>query len=193
MLAALGYGELGLTQVLNRLKPEPAAPALPPEQYDERLKKNNTSKNSVLVDGSDSLLLALAKCCNPLPGEPIQGTVSRGKGITVHNSTCQNLAQIKPERWVEVAWAQKTVTTFYPVEIEIELIDRVGLLKDITAKLADSKTNIRAARVKTSRDKVAVMNLVVDVADIDHLNRVLSTVTRMADVVRAYRVIKQRR
>jgi GTP diphosphokinase / guanosine-3',5'-bis(diphosphate) 3'-diphosphatase len=73
------------------------------------------------------------------------------------------------------------------------LIDRVGLLKDITAKLADSKTNIRAARVKTSRDKVAVMNLVVDVADIDHLNRVLSTVTRMADVVRAYRVIKQRR
>jgi GTP pyrophosphokinase len=79
----------------------------------------------------------------------------------------------------------------YPVEIEIELIDRVGLLKDISAKIADIKTNIRAARIRTVRERFALVNLVVDVADVAHLQRVMTAVGRMSDVIKVYRVTKK--
>ncbi|MDB5098854.1 MAG: SpoT [Cyanobacteria bacterium RYN_339] len=192
MLAAIGYGELGTMQVLNRLRPEPQA-ALPPEVAKEPKKGHRgRDKNGILVDGSDSMLMNLAKCCSPVPGEPIRGTVTRGRGITVHSSECPNLAAVEPGRLVDAEWARnaQASTATYPVEIEIELIDRVGLLKDISAKIADIKTNIRAAKIRTLRDKSAQVNLVVDIADVAHLQKVLHTVSRMSDVIRAYRVTK---
>lgn len=190
LLAAIGYGELGVMQVLNRLKPE-QAPQLPPEQPRELPRKAQAkAKNGILVDGSDSMLVNLAKCCSPVPGEAVKGAVTRGRGISVHSAQCPNLAQVEPGRVVDVQWAANAGATTYPVEIEIELIDRVGLLKDISAKIADIKTNIRAAKIRTLRDKSAAINLIVDISDIDHLQRVLNTVTRISDVIRAYRVTK---
>ncbi len=190
LLAAIGYGELGATQVLNRMRPEPQA-VLPPETVKESVRKSAVrSRNGILVDGSDSMLVNLAKCCAPVPGEALRGAVTRGRGITVHVAECQNLAQVDPGRLVNAEWATRT-DTMYPVEIEIELIDRVGLLKDISAKIADIKTNIRAARIRTVRDKFALVNLVVDVADVAHLQRVLTAVGRMSDVIKVYRVTKK--
>jgi GTP pyrophosphokinase len=119
------------------------------------------------------------------------GTVTRGRGITVHSTLCPNLAATAPERQVTVEWADASVQ-FFPVEIEIELLDRVGLLKDISAKIADIKTNIRAAKIRTLRDKSALINLIVDISDVQHLERVLSTIARVSDVMRAYRVTKLR-
>jgi RelA/SpoT family (p)ppGpp synthetase len=193
LLAAIGYGELGAMQVLNRLRPEPAAEkALPPEAPRELPRKEKAkAKNGILVDGSDSLMVNIAKCCSPVPGEPVKGTVTRGRGITVHSALCPNLASIPVERQVNVEWAIGT-NQFFPVEIEIELIDRVGLLKDISAKIADIKTNIRAAKIRTLRDKSAVINLIVDISDVQHLERVLNTIARVSDVIRAYRVTKLR-
>ena len=192
MLAAVGYGELGAMQVLNRIKP-PEAPKLPPEVAKEPPRKaSGKSRNGILVDGSDSMMVNLAKCCSPVPGELVKGTVTRGRGITVHASECPNLASVEPGRIVNVEWARADQMATYPVEIEIELIDRVGLLKDISAKIADIKTNIRAAKIRTLRDKSAMINLIVDIQDVDHLQRVLNTVGRMSDVIRAYRVTKLR-
>lgn len=192
LLAAIGYGELGATQVLNRLRPEPEK-AAPPEAPKE-LPRDRTGKdkNAILIDGSNSMLLSLAKCCTPLPGEAVKGTVTRGRGITVHSAGCPNLAQVDPGRLVNAEWAGAGSGHTYPVEIEIELIDRVGLLKDISAKIADIKTNIRAAKIRTLRDKSALINLVVDIADVQHLNKVLATVGKISDVIRAYRVTKLR-
>ena len=191
MLAAIGYGELGVMQVLNRLKPEQTAP-LPPTDLPKELAKKapGKDKNTILVDGSSSMLVNLAKCCSPVPGEPVKGTVTRGRGFTVHAAGCPNLAQVDPGRIVSADWAQNAAGATYPVEIEIELIDRVGLLKDISAKIADIKTNIRAAKIRTLRDKSALVNLVVDISDVAHLNRVLATVGKLSDVIRAYRVTK---
>jgi (p)ppGpp synthase/HD superfamily hydrolase len=191
LLAAIGYGELGAMQVLNRLRPEPEK-ALPPETVKELPRKDKAkSKNGILVDGSDSMMVNIAKCCSPVPGEPVMGTVTRGRGITVHSTLCPNLAATAPERQVTVEWADASVQ-FFPVEIEIELLDRVGLLKDISAKIADIKTNIRAAKIRTLRDKSALINLIVDISDVQHLERVLSTIARVSDVMRAYRVTKLR-
>lgn len=194
LLAAIGYGELGVNQVLNRLKPEAAPPPLPPEVVREpqRTKAAGKDKNTILIDGSDSMLVNLAKCCMPLPGEPVKGAVTRGRGITVHAAECPNLAQVDPGRVVVVEWAPGASGATYPVEIEIELMDRMGLLKDVSAKISDIKTNIRAARIRTLRDKSAVINLVVDISDSAHLQRVLSTVGKIRDVVRANRVTKLR-
>jgi guanosine-3',5'-bis(diphosphate) 3'-pyrophosphohydrolase len=191
LLAAIGYGELGSMQVLNRIRPEPER-ALPPETAKEPSRKDSKGRerNGILVDGSDSMLINLAKCCSPVPGEPIRGTVTRGRGITVHSTECPNLANVEAGRIVSAEWANAVSTATYPVEIEIELIDRVGLLKDISAKIADIKTNIRAAKIRTLRDKSAQVNLVVDIADVAHLQKVLGTVSRMSDVIRAYRVTK---
>lgn len=191
LLAAIGYGELGAMQVLNRLRPEPEK-ALPPETVKELPRKDKSkSKNGILVDGSDSMMVNIAKCCSPVPGEPVMGTVTRGRGITVHATLCPNLAATAPERQVNVEWADASIQ-FFPVEIEIELLDRVGLLKDISAKIADIKTNIRAAKIRTLRDKSALINLIVDISDVQHLERVLSTIARVSDVMRAYRVTKLR-
>jgi guanosine-3',5'-bis(diphosphate) 3'-pyrophosphohydrolase len=191
LLAAIGYGELGSMQVLNRIRPEPERP-LPPETAKEPSRKDSKGRerNGILVDGSDSMLINLAKCCSPVPGEPIRGTVTRGRGITVHSSECPNIVKVEAGRIVSAEWAHAISTATYPVEIEIELIDRVGLLKDISAKIADIKTNIRAAKIRTLRDKSAQVNLVVDIADVAHLQKVLGTVSRMSDVIRAYRVTK---
>jgi guanosine-3',5'-bis(diphosphate) 3'-pyrophosphohydrolase len=190
MLAAIGYGELGVMAVLNRLRPEPVQ-ALPPETPKELPRKVQAKeKNGILVDGSDSMMVSLAKCCTPLPGEPIKGVVTRTKGISVHSIECPNLAQADSGRVVSVEWAARSAASTYPVEIEIELIDRVGLLKDISSKIADIKTNIRAAKIRTLRDKSALVNLIVDVSDLGHLQRVLNTVSRISDVIRAYRVTR---
>ena len=191
LLAAIGYGELGAMQVLNRLRPEPVK-ELPPEVAKEPPRKERAkAKNGILVDGSDSLMVAIAKCCSPVPGEPIKGTVTRGRGITVHSTQCPNLQAVPEERQVNVEWADSS-TQYFPVEIEIELLDRVGLLKDISAKIADIKTNIRAAKIRTLRDKSALINLIVDISDVAHLERVLNTIARVSDVMRAYRVTKLR-
>jgi RelA/SpoT family (p)ppGpp synthetase len=192
LLAAIGYGELGAMQVLNRLRPEQIDKGLPPETVKELPRKEKAkAKNGILVDGSDSMMIVIAKCCSPVPGEPIMGTVTRGRGISVHSALCPNLQTMPEERRVDVEWASSALQHF-PVEIEIELIDRVGLLKDISAKIADIKTNIRAAKIRTLRDKSALINLVVDIADVQHLERVLSTIARVSDVIRAYRVTKLR-
>ncbi len=193
LLAAIGYGELGAMQVLNRLRPEPTVDkSLPPEAPKELPRKEKAkAKNGILVDGSDSMMVQIAKCCSPVPGEPVKGTVTRGRGISVHSALCPNLSNIPEERQVDVEWATGNAQ-FFPVEIEIELIDRVGLLKDISAKIADIKTNIRAAKIRTLRDKSAVINLIVDISDVQHLERVLSTIARVSDVIRAYRVTKLR-
>ncbi|HEY9723215.1 MAG TPA: bifunctional (p)ppGpp synthetase/guanosine-3',5'-bis(diphosphate) 3'-pyrophosphohydrolase, partial [Oscillatoriaceae cyanobacterium] len=124
LLAAIGYGELGVMQVLNRLRPpEPQVPALPLEGTPPR-KEKTKARNGILVDGSDSMLVNVAKCCSPLPGEQIRGLVTRGRGISVHSTDCPNLSSAEADRVVEVAWSGGQTNATYPVEIEIELIDR---------------------------------------------------------------------
>ncbi|HBN08820.1 MAG TPA: (p)ppGpp synthetase [Cyanobacteria bacterium UBA8530] len=187
LLASIGYGELTVTAVVNRIKSE-FVQEISPESL-IKPKPQKSSSEGVLVDGSNSMLLHLSKCCSPLPGEPIIGIVTKGRGLSIHINECPNVSRVPLDRHVPVNWSQSETAT-YPVEIEIEVIDRVGILKDLTIKIADIKTNIRSIKVTRGKEKTAIIAMVLDVVDLNHLQRAISILSRISDVIRATRVAR---
>ncbi|MBC7546072.1 MAG: bifunctional (p)ppGpp synthetase/guanosine-3',5'-bis(diphosphate) 3'-pyrophosphohydrolase [Candidatus Sericytochromatia bacterium] len=189
LLAAIGYGEVTPNQVISRLTAEQNLHAvkLPPEKM-TGASLATKSTHGLLVGGESGLLVNFSKCCSALPGEPIIGLVTRGRGVSVHQVDCANLASIEPERLVTVTWGNIEREHSYPVELEISCIDRMGLLKDILGKLSDAKVNIRAANVSTHKDRTATILLVVDITDLDHLKRIQGMITRISDVLSVSRL-----
>ncbi|MNR82461.1 GTP pyrophosphokinase [compost metagenome] len=194
LLAAIGYGERTALQVANRVRSEYLPkPEVTPEQFNTKLPVKERRGTGILVNGDAGMLLNLAKCCAPVPGETIMGTVTRGRGLSVHASDCPNLLAVEPERRLAVEWGSHSSQASYPVEVAVEVIDRVGILKDITIKIADTKTNIRTVKVRPAKDKIVVITLILEVVDMAHLNRVLATIGRISDVIKAYRVARSPR
>ena len=141
------------------------------------------AKSAVTVSGLENVLVRFSRCCRPIPGEDIVGFITRGRGITVHRRDCPNVVgqKIPQERIVKVDWNPKSEMLF-PVDIEIEAFDRVGVLKDILAEIAETKTNVSAARVSTKRGSSAFLRLTVDIKDTTHLERVVSAIKGVSDV-----------
>ncbi|TFV87620.1 bifunctional (p)ppGpp synthetase/guanosine-3',5'-bis(diphosphate) 3'-pyrophosphohydrolase [Blastococcus sp. CT_GayMR16] len=141
------------------------------------------------VHGMNDVLVKLAKCCTPVPGDEILGFVTRGGGVSVHRVDCTNAAdlQSKPERLVEVEWASAPGSVFL-VAIQVEALDRHRLLSDVTKALADERVNILSASVQTSRDRVAISRFTFELADPAHLGAVLQTVRNVDGVFDVERV-----
>ncbi|MCS6815175.1 MAG: TGS domain-containing protein, partial [Cyanobacteria bacterium] len=203
LLAAIGYGEVTLTTVVNRLRE-----AVKTHQHQEK------PKDELLVDGAvmeinrqanclpppgkfpiigvEGMLHYLAKCCHPLPGEPIIGVVTRGRGISIHRQGCPNLDQVAGDRLVPVRWnpnlADDGYNLTYPIEIQLKVIDRVGILKDILSILSDNKINVRSAQVRTFPDQTAIINLGIDVRDSEQLERTFNRTRKLSDVLNLRRV-----
>ena len=148
-----------------------------------------TSESGVLVRGAPDILVKLAKCCTPVPGDQILGFVTRGTGVSVHRADCTNIADLKekPERMIEVEWAPTKGSVFL-VQIQIEALDRPGLLSDVTRVLSEHHVNILSATVHTSHDRLAISRFVFEMGDVTHLERVLSSVRRIDAVYDVYRV-----
>ncbi|MFN8577721.1 MAG: bifunctional (p)ppGpp synthetase/guanosine-3',5'-bis(diphosphate) 3'-pyrophosphohydrolase [Candidatus Sericytochromatia bacterium] len=194
MYAAIGYGELTTMQVLSRLKSDMQAyaPVVIPTANESKSIKSK-SNSDILVDGIDGLLLNIATCCNPIPGEEIRGVVTRGKGMMIHGVACVNLQQVNPDRIIKVSWGavDKNKNNSYPAEIEITSFDRIGLLKDIIAKLSDSKINILSANVITNKDKTAIINLKLEVSNLENLQKIMLMLSQISDVLNVARVQKK--
>jgi GTP pyrophosphokinase len=143
----------------------------------------------VLVKGAPDILVKLAKCCTPVPGDPIMGFVTRGSGVSVHQDTCVNVAELmkEPERIIEVEWAPSSSSVFL-VQIQVEALDRSGLLSDITRVLSEHHVNILSATITTSSDRLALSKFVFEMGDTTHLDRVLNAVRRIDAVYDVYRV-----
>jgi guanosine-3',5'-bis(diphosphate) 3'-pyrophosphohydrolase len=148
-----------------------------------------TSESGVLVKGAPDILVKLAKCCTPVPGDEILGFVTRGTGVSVHRTDCTNIGDLKekPERMIDVEWAPTKGAVFL-VQIQIEALDRAGLLSDVTRVLSEHHVNILSASVNTSDDRLAISRFVFEMGDVTHLERVLSSVRRIDAVYDVYRV-----
>lgn len=202
LLAALGYGEVTLNLVVNRLReavkaqqpvaPSPNADVLPLLPNNARpLPVAPASKSPIA--GVEGLLYHLAGCCNPVPGEAIIGVVTRGShGISIHRQGCHNVDHVAGDRLVPVSWnptdREHSRPQTYPVDIQIEVIDRVGVLKDILSRLTDNNINVRNAQVKTFPDQTAIIDLGIDIQDCKQLERTFTQVRKLSDVLNLRRL-----
>jgi len=154
-----------------------------------RSKQLRNSDSGVLVRGAPDILVKLAKCCTPVPGDEIVGFVTRGSGVSVHKNDCHNVASLlnEPERIVGVEWAP-TSSSIFLVQIQVEALDRAGLLSDVTRVLSESHVNILSASVSTSSDRLALSRFVFEMGDTTHLDAVLNAVRRIDAVYDVYRV-----
>ncbi|MDW8469985.1 MAG: ACT domain-containing protein [Burkholderiales bacterium] len=137
----------------------------------------------------DGLMTQLARCCKPLPPDPVRGFVTRGKGVSVHREDCQSLkrlAERSPERLTEVAWGTPPEGASYAVDVLVCAADRKGLLRDVGEALARTGINITSVRTQ-SRDDIAHMRLGFEVADTAHLGRALAALREVRGVIRVAR------
>jgi GTP pyrophosphokinase len=133
----------------------------------------------------DRLLTMPAKCCKPVPPDPIIGFVTRGRGVSVHRATCANLKRLDPERRVPAEWGEAEGVTF-AVEIDVEAIDRTGLLRDISEVLSRERINVTATN-SLSSEFAARMRFTLEVGNLDQLKRVLAMIREVRGVTRAVR------
>jgi guanosine-3',5'-bis(diphosphate) 3'-pyrophosphohydrolase len=199
--SAIGYGEVSAYQAAKKLRTgwqkEHGAPLVEEEMIHPKLSpkisKGNTSQG-VKVSGLDNVMVRFSKCCRPLPGDDIVGFVTQGRGVSIHKKDCPNVTNLEPARahLIPVEWV-RDADVMYPIEIEVEAFDRVGVLKDILEKVVETKTNVSAANVKTKRGSSAFINLVVDVKDTEHLSVVTKSIRGVSDVYEVYRADKLRR
>jgi GTP pyrophosphokinase len=193
LFEVVGKDEFSLRNIETLLNP-PAAPMVADDYV--RLKKaktnDKTSKSGVLVVGIDSLLTQLSKCCKPAPPDEIRGFVTRGKGVSIHRADCGNFRQMalrSGDRVIEVDWGQSASAQalVYPVDVNIEAIDRQGLLRDISEVFAKEKMNVIGVQTQSVKD-LAWMTFTVEVGDSRRLQKVLGLVKE----VRGVRTAKRR-
>ncbi|QDO88657.1 bifunctional (p)ppGpp synthetase/guanosine-3',5'-bis(diphosphate) 3'-pyrophosphohydrolase [Ornithinimicrobium ciconiae] len=151
--------------------------------------RSRTLDAGVTVVGTDDVWVKLARCCTPVPGDPIMGFVTTGKGVSVHRTDCTNAESLlqHPERIIKVAWSP-TETSVFLVQLQVEALDRPGLLAEITKALTEQHVNILSASVQTSRDRVALSRFTFEMADPSHLESVIRAVRRVSAVLDAYRI-----
>ncbi|HET7678490.1 MAG TPA: bifunctional (p)ppGpp synthetase/guanosine-3',5'-bis(diphosphate) 3'-pyrophosphohydrolase [Candidatus Limnocylindrales bacterium] len=178
-LAAVGYGAVSAQQVVMRLGvADDADEAVLPQHAPPQ----PTRTGGVRVKGVGDLLVRFAGCCHPIPGDPIEGFITRGKGVTVHLRSCPTIINERDvNRLIEVEWEGEVQQT-YPISIRIEAYDRTGLLSEITNVVAENRVNILAANVTTNPDHTATVKATLQVASVSQLARVLSRLEQVKDV-----------
>ena len=158
----------------------------------KRPKRHEThSSSGVIVKGLDDVLVRLSKCCNPVPGDTIIGFVTRGRGVSVHRADCPNAKDLmtEPERIIDVAWETERATTMsYKIEVHIEALDRMNLLRDVAAALSEQGVNVLSASTATQRDGSVRMNFLFEVSDVAHVEDVLLKLLDVEGVFEARRM-----
>ena len=192
LYAAIGEGHVSTQSVLEKFMVLVDDHVAEEESFTVPTRKPTTASTSdsgVLVRGAPDILVKLAKCCMPVPGDPIVGFVTRGNGVSVHRGDCPNVKGFdgERERMIEVEWSA-TNSTVFRVHIQVQSLDRSGLLSDITKVLSEHHLNILSAAVTTDNKKLATQRFVFEMSDTTHLDRVLQAIRRIDAVYDVYRV-----
>lgn len=195
LYAAVGEGHVSAQHVVSRVvasmggvegATEDLAEATVPTRAAMRRRGGDPG---VVVVGTPDVWVKLAKCCTPVPGDPILGFVTRGSGVSVHRVDCTNADQLtaNPDRLIDVEWAPSAASVFL-VQLQVEALDRNRLLSDVTRVLSDQHVNILSASVQTSRDRVAISRFTFEMGDPTHLEHVIKAVRKIDGVFDVYRV-----
>lgn len=197
LFAAVGSGDIRMAHVVNV-----AHQLVEPDRHSEQLEliprrpSKPGRRGDVHIQGVGNLLTQLAGCCQPVPGDPIIGYITVGRGVTVHRADCATAMQLQDresERLIEVSWGGEPVQT-YPVEIYIKAYDRAGLLRDVSQLLANEKINVLEASTRTNRDdNYASMLLTLEIPSLHLLGRLLARISQLPNVVEARRNRQERR
>jgi guanosine-3',5'-bis(diphosphate) 3'-pyrophosphohydrolase len=189
LIANVGYGKITPLQVVRRFQPKDDEDDRQKSIFDKligRVRKKKV-KGGVIVKGVDDILIRFGKCCQPVPGDPIVGYITRGYGVTVHRTSCINALRMNPDRQIDVDWSTGNAET-YPVRIRIRSIDRVGLLADVVSNISKNDANILNAQTETLSNKMVHSFFTIDVENTDHLKRVLTAIRKVKHVVEVKRV-----
>ena len=196
VFAAIGDGQISTQNVIAHLVKDAGSDEVDEEVEQEALPlravenaKKKTGSLGVSVKGVDDVWVKLARCCMPVPGDRIVGFITRNQGVSVHRADCQNMIDLQrrqPERVVDVAWT--STKGLFMVKIQVEALDRQHLLSDVTRVLADHGVNILSGSQATGSDRVAISQFSFEMADPQHLNRLLAAVRKIDGVFDVYRV-----
>src|SRR5580698_8521538 len=197
LYAAIGFGDQSALAVVNRIRDELKNDNVVDLTKMTRrpLARRSTRRScGVRVAGVDDLLVRLSKCCSPVPGDPIMGYVTIGRGVSAHRADCPNVAYMNatPERILQAQWNVEE-EVLHSVDIEVEAEDRALLLQDIMSVFAEFKTRVSSVTARVRRDRVAVTSLTIQIHDLDHLHKILMRLQGLPEVRRVYRVTKRER
>lgn len=182
LFAALGYGETTVNKIINKLKkPQQKSP-------ENSFHTSNRKKSEKDIVGLEGLMYSFARCCSPIPGEPIVGVVTRSKGVSVHRIDCKTLENVQPERMMDIHWSGMNVNKTYSTTIRIETGEKMGLLKDIIAAVSDNNININYANVKSKSNKIGIIELGMELDNIETLKKVINCVQAIPDVYSVKRI-----
>ena len=198
LYAALGYGNITLSQVVPRLK------ELHRDYYnieDDNInieqkikeqpapKKNKRVTQGISIKGVDNIKVRFAKCCNPVPGDDIVGYITRGRGVSIHRKDCPNISDlVGQERFIDVEWDTNEKAE-YPVEIQIKATDRSGLLTDITQGITDSNISLLSLNARTNKEKLVLINMTLEIKNTEQLRDLMKRIKKLKGVIDVYRVI----
>ena len=192
LLASIGYGKLSTQQVMTKLVPQedqktPSVSPVPTPQAEPRAR----GTEGVLVKGVTKLAVRLSRCCSPVPGDDIVGYITRGRGVSIHRRDCPNVGFLaeEPDRAVPVEWDSVRTDGAYPVELEIEAVDKPALLADIMIVIANSRTSISAVNARTRKGGSAVIDIVVNTRDVDHVSDIMRRIKQIDGVVGVRRAV----
>ncbi len=191
MYAAVGFGANSAVKVIARMLQEYRK-----EHQEEDIEKKleelkqarhrrpKPSSSGVIVKGIDNCLVKLSKCCNPVPGDEIVGYITKGRGVSVHRKDCYNVKDLLSEenRMIDVEWYNENVETSYQVEVEIYSNDRSGLLVDILKQIGTTKAKILGVNTKTTKERIAIMNITLEVENLDELNKAQKAIRKVDSV-----------
>jgi guanosine-3',5'-bis(diphosphate) 3'-pyrophosphohydrolase len=195
LYAAIGFGDASAVSVAQRLREELKSSNIVDITTVPRPAPRRVTRNSsgIRIAGVDDVLVRLSKCCSPVPGDPIMGFVTIGKGVSVHRADCPNVAYMnaQPERILQASWGEGTATT-HAVDVEVEALDRAGLLQDIMAVCAELKASASSVTARVKKD-VAVTSLTLQIENLDQLHKLLRKLEDVKGVRMVYRVTKRER
>ena len=182
LLAALGYGETTVNKITNRIKK-------PTDDEQPVISQTKTKKSKNDIVGLEGMLYYFAKCCTPVPGEPIVGVVTRSKGVSIHRVDCASLDNVPEERLIDIKWADKGLNKTYVASIRIDVQDKIGILKDVMIELTECNTNIAYANIKSNpAKKIGIIEMGIEVDNINRLKTVVTKLQSIPEVISVKRI-----